>query len=287
MPVLDPRPHESGLLRGATNTPSGDWRGWLLAGVVLTAIAVTLLVPRIPQDQSYHRFADTRTIAGIPNFWNVISNLPFLLVGVYGLVQTPRLSSRSLRPGYILFCLAVIGVGFGSAYYHYAPSTPTLVWDRCPMSIAFMAMFALILGDRVNPALRRLLLGPLVILGVGSVFYWAWTESRGMGDLRPYALVQFLPLLLIVLMLLMLRGSRDSTAWLWWSSVTYLLAKIAEHFDAPIYRAVGLSGHTMKHLLSALAIFFALLALLHLDSPERRSSPQGSPEDNSARATRL
>ena len=50
----------------------------------------------------------------------------------------------------------------------------------------------------------------------------------------------------------------------------YFLAKLAEHFDAPIYRAVGLSGHTIKHLFSAGAVLFALFALLRLDSPELR-----------------
>jgi hypothetical protein len=44
-----------------------------------------LLLPPIPQDQSYHQFADQRTIFGIPNFWNVVSNLPFLAVGAAGL----------------------------------------------------------------------------------------------------------------------------------------------------------------------------------------------------------
>ena len=149
----------------ASNRSRAEWRGWLLGGVAFVAIVGTLLVPRIPQDESYHLFADTRTIAGIPNFWNVISNVPFALVGIYGLILTPRLVSRSLRPGYLTFCVAVIGVCFGSAYYHYAPSTPALVWDRLPMSIAFMAVFTLILGDRVNPALGRGLLGPLLIIG--------------------------------------------------------------------------------------------------------------------------
>lgn len=259
-------------MHGASDSASGDWRSWLLVSVVLAAIAGTLFIPRIPQDESYHLFADTRTLAGIPNFWNVISNLPFLIVGIYGLSLTPRLAWRWLRPGYILFCLAVTAVSLGSAYYHYAPSTPALVWDRLPMSIAFMAVLALILGDRVNAVLGRALLGPLVILGVASVLYWAWSERRGVGDLRPYALVQFLPFVLLVLMLMLYRGSRESTAWLWWSFVMYFLAKLGEHFDAAILRVAGLSGHTMKHLLSALAVFFALLALLKLDSTARRTS---------------
>ena len=251
----------------ATRSSWRDWRGWLLAIVAGDAIAATFFfVPRIAQDESYHHFADVRTIAGIPNFWNVVSNLLFALVGIYGLFMTPRLASRSLWPGYIAFCLAIIGVCFGSGYYHYSPSTPALVWDRLPMSLAFMAVFALVLGNRVNPALGRALLGPLLILGAASVFYWAWTESRGVGDLRPYALVQFLPFVLIALMLLIYPGSRDSAAWIWWAILMYFLAKLAERFDVPIYRAVGLSGHTIKHLLSAGAVLFALFALLRLDS---------------------
>jgi hypothetical protein len=257
---------------GSSSPSSRDWRGRLLGGVIVIAIAITLRVPPIPQDESYHLFADARTIAGIPNFWNVISNFPFLLFGVYGLFSTQRLASQSLLPGYLLFCLAVIAVSVGSAYYHYAPSTPRLVWDRLPMSIAFMALFALILGDRVNPLLGRALLGPLVTLGVVSVVYWAWTESRGVGDLRPYALVQFLPLVLMVLMLVIYRGSAASARWLWLCFFLYFLAKITEHFDAPIYHGAGFSGHTMKHLLSAAAALSALMALLHLDSPERRTA---------------
>jgi Ceramidase len=270
----------------ATRSSWRDWRGWVLATVAGGAIAATPFVPRIGQDESYHHFADVRAIAGIPNFWNVVSNLPFALVGVCGLFLTTRLASRSLWPGYIAFCLAVIGVCFGSAYYHHAPSTPALVWDRLPMSIAFMAVFALVLGDRVNPALSRALLGPLLILGAASVFYWAWTESRGVGDLRPYALVQFLPLVLIALMLLIYPGSRASAAWIWWAMLMYLLAKLAEYFDAPIYHALGLSGHTIKHLVSAAAILFALFALLRLDSPESRIRTTREPASDMPRLPR-
>src|SRR5215831_6785143 len=256
----------------ASNPSRGDWRGWLLGGVAfVTMVGTLLVVPRIPQDPSYHLFADTRTIAGIPNFWNVISNVPFALVGIYGLSLTPRLA-RSLWPCYLAFCVAVVGVSFGSAYYHYAPSTASLVWDRLPMSIAFMAVFTLVLCDRVNFALCRTLLGPLLVIGATTVFYWSWTERHGVGDLRPYALVQFLPLLLIVLMLWLYPGSRASGVWLWWSFLTYFLAKVAEYFDAPVYRAIGFSGHSIKHLLSALAVLLALFALLHLGSTQVRSS---------------
>jgi Na+/melibiose symporter-like transporter len=158
------------------------------------------------------------------------------------------------------------------------------------MSLAFMAVFTLVLGDRVNPALGRALLGPLLIIGAASVFYWSWTERHGVGDLRPYALVQFLPLVLIALMLWLYPGSRESTAWLWWSFLMYFLAKVAERFDAPVYNAVGISGHTMKHLLSAAAVLFALFALLRLGStPTRRAAldSSGAPPSSSTQRRKL
>src|ERR1700746_1848008 len=79
------------LLHKAMPMPSTAKRSYpllaLLALLVLMvmSLAVLLLLPPIPQDQSYHQFADQRTLLGIPNFWNVVSNLPFLVVGAAGL----------------------------------------------------------------------------------------------------------------------------------------------------------------------------------------------------------
>ena len=185
-------------------------REWVLASLSLIAIVATLFVPAIPQDPAYHAFVDTRELAGIPNFWNVFSNVGYLVVGVYGLMSVRRLSSPEMRPAYITFCVAVFFVAFGSSWYHYAPSTETLVWDRLPMSVGFMALISLVFADRVSGVLAKRLLWPLVAVGVASVFYWAWTEQRGAGDLRPYALVQFLPIVLMPLLLLMFPGSGRS-----------------------------------------------------------------------------
>jgi hypothetical protein len=253
-------------------------RVWLLALVGFAAIVAALFVQPIAQDPAYHRFVDTRTILGIPNFWNLISNFGYLLVGIVGLVIGRRLSTPALLQGYVTFCLAVIFVAFGSAWYHYSPSTQTLVWDRLPMAVAFMALLAVTLGERVSRKLARAMLWPLVVAGAASVFYWAWTESRGAGDLRPYGLVQFLPIVLMPLLLLMFPGSRSSAQWLWYTFCGYVLAKIAEWFDGPIYDAIGLSGHSMKHFISSVAVLFAVLAMLAMhpadsarESPHRRA----------------
>lgn len=176
--------------------------------IILTAIAigislVVLSFDRIPQDPNYHRFADIDTIAGIPNFWNLTSNLPFLLVGLYAFYRLPKLAQAEARLAYAVLALGLFLVSFGSAYYHYAPSNQTLVWDRLPMTIAFMALFSMVLGERVLPTQNNTVLWVLVACGIASVVYWSWTEANGVGDLRPYALIQFLPLVLLPLIFLM------------------------------------------------------------------------------------
>src|SRR5882757_9254155 len=58
-----------------------------LFGLAAVSLLGLLLVPPVPQSQIYHGFADHQTIYGIPNFWNVASNLPFMLVGALGLLN--------------------------------------------------------------------------------------------------------------------------------------------------------------------------------------------------------
>jgi len=238
------------------------WRGWLLGAVTVGGVAAACWFPPLPQDPTYHVFADRRTFFGIPNFWNVCSNLAFVLVGAFGLRPFSRLRLSSSRTAYVVFCLGVVGVGFGSAYYHYAPSTPTLVWDRLPMTVAFMALFAMVVRDRIAASCGRVLLWPLVLAGVTSVGYWHWSECHGRGDLRAYAVIQFLPMLLMPLMLLLYSGTGLRTPWLWGTLGTYAVAKVAEHFDAAMYDTTGLvSGHSLKHVFGALAVLWVLFAV--------------------------
>ena len=242
-------------------------REWVLIVVVALAVIATLFVPSIPQDPAYHAFVDTRTLLGVPNFWNVFSNVGYVVVGLYGLTQLRQLQFAEMRIAYLIFCVGVTLVAFGSSYYHYTPSTQSLVWDRLPMSIAFMALLALVLGERVSVAVGRRLLWPLVAIGVATVFYWAWTEQRGVGDLRPYGLVQFLPIVLMPLLLLLFPGSQGTAKWLWYTFAAYIVAKIAEQLDETIYTALGLSGHSIKHFVSSLAVLFAVFAMLEMRAP--------------------
>jgi hypothetical protein len=235
--------------------------------LVLAGLAVigAILAPAVPQDPAYHRFADRSTLWGVPNFLNVVTNLPFLLTGLAGIRELRRGRPAivpELRTGYLAFFIGVALIGPGSAYYHLAPDNATLVWDRLPMTIAFMAFFSIVVAEYISVPAGLNLLWPLVFAGIASVFYWHVTEVQGHGDLRPYGLIQFLPMLLVPLILLMFRSPFSGTAYLWAMLGAYAAAKLAEFLDEPIFRAFHpLSGHSLKHLLAALGTYCFLLAI--------------------------
>lgn len=234
-----------------------------LVFISIAGIIGVLMMDPIAQDPEYHQFADQRTILGIPHFWNVVSNLPFLIVGAMGIIsifQPGRITFISdIKPAYVLLFTGVALVGLGSGYYHLAPGNETLVWDRLPMAFAAMALFAIIIGEYASLRISQFLLWPLAIFGAFSVIYWHFTESAGHGDLRLYALVQFLPMLLIPLLILMFNPRFNNSRGYWVLMLAYLLAKILEHFDAPVFNSIGIiSGHTMKHIAAALGLSFLL-----------------------------
>jgi hypothetical protein len=228
--------------------------------VALAAIAAAWLAEPIPQDLAYHRFADRRTLLGVPGFWNVASNLPFLFVGAFGLMQPRRLASPDLTTHYRILCVAVALVAFGSGWYHLEPHNASLVWDRLPMTVAFMAFLAALMADRISWFLGRALLWPLIVAGIASIAWWVRTEAAGAGDLRAYALVQFLPMLLAPLILLLWRDGSLSARPLWLAFAAYALAKVLEYFDAAIFAATGMGGHALKHLSAALAAWWIMRA---------------------------
>lgn len=242
-----------------------DSRLRLLLALVALAIGAAILAPAIPQDLAYHQFADRRAHLGVPNFWNVMTNLPFLCVGLAGIGTlyrgTPAIVPE-LRAGYLTFFIGIALIGPGSAYYHAAPGNATLVWDRLPMTLAFMALLSIIVAEYISVSAGRNLLWPMVLAGIASVVYWQVTEARGQGDLRPYGLVQFLPMGLIPLILLMFRSSFSGVGYFWAMLAAYAAAKLAELLDEPVFRALHLlSGHALKHLLAAFGAYCFLLAI--------------------------
>jgi di/tricarboxylate transporter len=106
--------------------------------------------------------------------------------------------SRERWP-YFAFFVGVALTAFGSGYYHLRPNDHTLVWDRIPMAIGFMALVAAVVAERISVKLGARLLLPLIVVGIGSVIYWDVTQTRDHGDLRPYAIAQFGSLLILLL----------------------------------------------------------------------------------------
>ena len=237
-----------------------------LLGITLFAVLGIATLPAIAQEQIYHHFADQRTVLGIPNFWNVASNIPFLIVGAMGINGVIRKNRLTLLPEilpvYLAFFLGIFLIGIGSGYYHLWPSNETLVFDRLAMAVAFMAFFTIIISEFISDKAGKRLFLPLLLFGLFSVGYWYVTESKGEGDLRLYVLVQFLPMLLIPLILLLFSPRFSHIALIWAALVAYLMSKIAEMTDVILYLSLaGVSGHSLKHLFSALSAYLFFLAL--------------------------
>ena len=243
-----------------------SWRPALLLAVAATVLIAVLRTDPTPQDLGYHNFVDSRVLVGIPNFFNVATNLPFLLVGIYGwrtISRYPQVIIPSTVTAWRVFFLSLILTSFGSGYFHWQPNNASLVWDRIPMTIAFMSLVAIVISEYFSAPVGRKLLMPLLLAGVSSAAYWAWTESQGAGDLRPYALVQFLPILLIPIVITVYHSRSDLGRHLWWMIGLYASAKVFEQADIGLYEFGNLiSGHSVKHLVAALAPLSLVLGLL-------------------------
>jgi ceramidase len=253
-----------------SDRPKRDPAVLVFTGLTAVSLAGLLLLPPIPQDQSYHQFADQRTIFGIPNFWNVVSNLPFLAVGAAGLQRF------RYPPATFVFFLGVFLTGIGSSYYHWNPNDDTLFWDRLPMTLSFAAILALIVEERVNARIGSILLWPALAIGLFSLLVWRWTD-----DLRLYFWVQFFPAFAVLLLFFLYRPLYTGTYYWIAAGVLYALAKVFEFTDEAIYRAGHfLSGHTLKHFAAA-ASCFAILRyfqtrqpILHEHSPRAARTEQ-------------
>jgi hypothetical protein len=234
-------------------------------------ISWAIFLPAVVQPQEYHRFADTRAFLGVVNAADTLSNSAFLLVGVLGLAFLWReqaagsrerfASPREILPYWVFFA-GVALTSLGSAYYHLGPDDARLVWDRLPMTIAFMSLVAAVVSERIDARTGSLLLWPLVLLGLASVVYWRWSRLAGIENLRPYLAVQY-GSIAVVLAVSLLYRSRYTHGWvIFVLAAAYGVAKVVEVYDRQIFEAgQRMSGHTLKHLAAALGIYLLLKAL--------------------------
>lgn len=231
--------------------------GALLLATLVPLAALLLMAP-IPQDPAYHLFADQRAWFGVPNFSDVVSSVPLIVVGAWGLRICLARPVQGTSVGWLVFFAGITLVGAGSVYYHWAPGSDTLVWDRLPLTLVYTGFFIALVSEWISARLASLLVVPIVLAGLGSIVYWHYLD-----DLRMYAWVQLLPFLTIPVVMLFYRARHTHQHYLLIVLAIYVLARISEIFDREIFALSGhlVSGHTLKHILAALAACVVLLML--------------------------
>lgn len=227
----------------------------LLLGITLIGMSTLFFIKPIAQNPNYHLFADQRTILSVEHFWNVLSNIPFFVFGLLGMFFIiKKYKSINFPINNFVFYTGIFLTAVGSMYYHHHPCSETLVWDRLPMTISFMAFFSIIIGDCICIATGKRVLLPLILLGIISIIYWQMTKSKGCEDLRFYALIQFLPIILISVILVLYKSSNQFAKTYWVILGVYIFAKVFEASDEFIFIHFRfISGHSLKHLAASIA----------------------------------
>lgn len=259
----------------------------MLLLAVLSGLAVALAGPALMQPAHQHHFADGRTLLGLPFCMDVLSNLPFALVGLAGLWQVWRggrtLLTNMQRAMATLFFAGLLLVTLGSSLYHLDPRDGTLVLDRLGMSVAFAGLLGLAAAGHVSERAGAALGLALLVLGPAAV-----AVSHGGGNVLPWAVLQFGGMLLLGA--LAMTRARPQALPVDWALVllAYGAAKLLEMNDRAVFEITGhaISGHTLKHLAAGAATLPVLSALARLRSRRQNGAPAAMSGEVAARGWR-
>ncbi|MGY4223705.1 hypothetical protein ACVMIH_001066 [Bradyrhizobium sp. USDA 4503] len=238
--------------------PAKPWMKLAPTIITIGIIAAFAVHGRIAQPAHYNDFADHSAIFGISHAADVLSNAGFALVAIWGwLALRPHRNSDQLRtgwPGYRLFLIGLFLTAFGSAFFHLAPGNGRLTWDMLPIALAGAGLLVGVRGDTRPESKTNIEAIVLGLYAAASVAWWVHTDRHGAGDLRPYLLLQVLPLILIPLWQSIYRAPRADRIAFAAAMMLYVLAKISEVLDHQIANTLHfVSGHTLKHLLATAA----------------------------------
>jgi len=233
-----------------------------LAAAVLLLTLLAALLPAIPLPAGYHNFADQRTWLGLPHAMDVLTNLPFTAMAVWGLVRLRRLPagcvSAAQRALTGVFCGGLMLTTLCSSFYHWAPDNAGLCIDRLGMSLAFAGLLGLAAADRISD---RAGLALSVFVAIAAPAYALIADWA--GNMTPWAVLQGAGLALLTA--LALRRPRDGALAFSISALIalYLLAKLLELADHPVFALTQgwISGHSAKHVAAALAAWPVVRAL--------------------------
>ena len=238
---------------------------------IALVVALMLLHGPIAQPEQYHAFADLSVWAGIPHAADVVSNLGFAAVALWGALRLwPQRNHPAIRAGwlgYSVFLVSLLLTSFGSTYYHLAPDDWRLVWDRLPIALACAGLLAGVRAQLVSSVNVKLEIIGLAAFAVASVAWWYVGQFSGDGDLRPYLMLQIAPLVLIPLWQTVYGANRADRLWFGVALVLYVLAKIAEVHDHEMHSTLGwITGHTIKHVLASAAAWVLVARLIRSTS---------------------
>jgi predicted membrane channel-forming protein YqfA (hemolysin III family) len=216
-----------------------------LAGVALNAHGHTHLYAH------GHPFVDARSWLHIPNTFDVLSNLPLALAGIWGLVvMVQHELSASTRQAVAVFFAGLLLTSLGSAVYHWAPGAEFLVLDRLGMAVTFAGALSLAVAGRVSSAAARCTLGVVMVLALLSA-----VMPLTHGNMLPWLVVQYGGMALMVWTALQKQVPGALRVRLGLLIALYALAKAFELGDAAVFHTTGewISGHSLKHVVAALA----------------------------------
>ncbi len=233
-----------------------SWRERTLGAVAIAPVILVATMHPVVRGAGFHVYADQRATLGIPHVGDVLSNLPFVAVGIVGLARARDVTGLP-RAVVAAFFAAVLGIGLGSGVYHLVPSDGTLFFDWLPIAMTVSLMVALLVHDRIDPRLGWLATAVLPAAALASVAWWWWTV-----DARWYGLVQLTCIALVPVILLLYPRGRLDRRWLAAGVGCFVLARLVHTRDHQLLDATGLlSGHAVKHLFAAAATWCVLRSL--------------------------
>jgi len=257
----------------------------LLLAAGLAALLAALFAPALAQPAHAHDFADQRLLWGIPYALDVLSNLPFLLAGVAGFFALRGAREAGVSPAQRitaeLFFIGLVLTAIGSSWYHWAPNDVGLALDRHAMSVAFAGLLGLLVVTQVSERAGLALAAAVVMLATAGIQICLHT-----GNVLPWALVQFGGMaLVLVLAFLRPQGGVLRVRW-GWVICAYAVAKLFEVADHVVFEATDqwIAGHTVKHVVAALAAWPVISALRAVTSS--RQNGTHLPTGASLRTTR-
>lgn len=234
-------------------------REWRLLLFVLSLAALALGGPQVAQLAGYHAFADQGGWHGLPHAGDVLSNIGFALAGAACLAALAR--ARQVLGGAERVLLALTGVGLlatgaASSWYHLAPDDARVAFDRAGMALAFAGLLGLA-ACRVSSRAGLALAAAVLVAGPASIAAWTLT-----GNLWPWAVLQGGGAVLLVVLA---ATPHPAALPVRWGAVVglYALAKLLEVGDHAVWSLTAglVSGHSLKHLVAALALLPVIAAV--------------------------